>query len=303
MTAYGHEPLFGALLEPSADRPQDVLLLADVMEETGLDIVSLSDHPYWPQRLDTFVLLSAIAARTSRIRVLSNLANLPLRPPPVLARTAATLDIVSGGRFELGIGTGAQQMWESIVAEGGPVRNAPQSMAALREAVTIIRALWAADGPESGVQFEGEHYRVNGARPGPPPAHPVPIWFGAYQTRMLRMTGELADAWVPSSPFMPPEYLPSANKTIDEAALAAGRSPADIRRAYNIEGTFGDGAGFLQGPPRVWAEQLADVALNQGMSSFLLYRATDADFIRRFAAEVAPHVRELVAVERGGAAG
>ena len=111
--------MFGAMLEP--ERAADAVALAVLAEQVGLDAVSLADHPYWPERLDTFALLAYIAARTDRVRVFPNLANLPLRPPAMLARTAATLDVLSDGRFELGIRSGAQQLWDAIVAEGGPV--------------------------------------------------------------------------------------------------------------------------------------------------------------------------------------
>ena len=290
MTA--REVKFGALLEPSAQRPQDVVELAELMEELEYDVVTLSDHPYWPERLDTIALLTAIAVRTSRITVMSNLLNLPLRPPAVLARTAATIDILSGGRFELGLGTGAQQMWPSILAEGGPARTAGQSIEALEEATQLIRALWTST---TDVVFEGRHYRLDGARPGPAPLHEIGIWFGAYQPRMLRVVGTIGDGWIPSSPFFPPTALPTANRAIDDAALAAGRKPRDIRRGYNIEGTFDTGPGFLQGPPKAWAEQLAELVLADQVDTFFLYRAHAPDFLRRFAAEVAPAVRELVA--------
>jgi alkanesulfonate monooxygenase SsuD/methylene tetrahydromethanopterin reductase-like flavin-dependent oxidoreductase (luciferase family) len=286
-----HDVKFGALLEPSADRPQDVVELAQLMDRIGLDVVSLSDHPYWPERLDTVALLSAMVATTSRITVMPNLLNLPLRPPAVLARTAATLDILSGGRFELGLATGVQQMWDLILAEGGPARTAGESIEALEEAINLIRALWAST---SEVTFSGKHYRLDGVKPGPAPVHRMGIWLGAYQPRMLRVTGALGDGWIPSSPFFPPAALPGANAIIDEAAHAAGRSPQDIRRGYNIGGEFGTGSGFLQGPPEVWAEQLAELALNERISTFFLYRADSADVLRRFAAEVAPAVRELV---------
>jgi alkanesulfonate monooxygenase SsuD/methylene tetrahydromethanopterin reductase-like flavin-dependent oxidoreductase (luciferase family) len=286
------EVKFGALLEQSADRPQDVISHAELMEQLGYDIVTLSDHPYWPERLDTIALLSTIVARTRRITVLPNLLNLPLRPPATIARTAATLDILSDGRFELGLGTGAQQMWESIVAEGGPARTAGQSIEALEEATHLIRALWTS---KEDVEFDGKHYRLGGARPGPAPLHEIGIWFGAYQPRMLRVVGTIGDGWIPSSPFFPPEALPDANRIIDEAAEAAGRSPRSIRRGYNIEGEFGTGAGFLQGPPAVWAQQLADLVLAGQIDTFFLYRVGAPGLLRRFAAEVAPAVRELVA--------
>lgn len=296
MTDYGHSLMFGVLVEPPAGNPQGVVELAQTSERAGLDLVSLSDHPYWPERLDTIALLAAIAVKTTRVKILSNLANLPLRPPAILARTATTLDILSGGRFELGVGAGAQQNWDLIVAEGGPRRTAGQSIEALDEAVQIIRLFWS---PDSDLRFDGKHYRIEGAKSGPTPAHDIGICLGAYQRRMLRLTGKVADAWVPSSPYLPAGQLPTANRIIDQAAAEAGRPAHSVRRAYNVGGEFtGTTNGFLQGPPRVWADQLAELTLTQGMSTYLLYRAESPDTIRQFAAEVAPAVRDIVAAER-----
>jgi alkanesulfonate monooxygenase SsuD/methylene tetrahydromethanopterin reductase-like flavin-dependent oxidoreductase (luciferase family) len=294
MTDYGHDLLFGTMLTPPPDRATAVVELAELTEREGLDLVSLPDHPYWTNRLDAIALLSVIVARTTTVRVLPNLANLPLRPPTTLARTAATLDILSGGRFELGVAGGA--MWDDIAADGGPRRTAGESIAALEEAVRIIRDLWT---PGEALRFDGTYYRLDGAPRGPFPVHDVPIWLGAYRPWMLRLTGRVADSWVPSSPFFPPEQLVAANQIIDDAALEAGRAPGAIRRAYNIGGTFtNDGTDFLQGPPKVWVEQLAELALGQGISTFILYQVESADIIRRFAAEVVPALRELVAAER-----
>jgi alkanesulfonate monooxygenase SsuD/methylene tetrahydromethanopterin reductase-like flavin-dependent oxidoreductase (luciferase family) len=149
------------------------------------------------------------------------------------------------------------------------------------------------------VRFDGTHYRLAGASSGPRPNREIGIWVGAYQRRMLALTGRTADGWVPSSPGLPPAQLAAANHVIDEAAVAAGRSPRDVVRLYNIDGGFGESpAGFLHGPPRVWAEQLAELTLSEGVSAYILTRATSADLIERFAAEVAPAVREAVAAER-----
>ncbi|BBX62528.1 N5,N10-methylene tetrahydromethanopterin reductase [Mycobacterium saskatchewanense] len=296
MTDYGHPLVFGTLLEPPPGRPLEVTRLAEVTERAELDLVSLSDHPYWPDRLDTFALLAAICAVTDRVRVLSNLANLPLRPPVMLARNATTLDLLSGGRFELGIGAGAQQMWDAIVAEGGPRRGPGESVDALDEAIQIIRALWTQNEP---VHFRGNHYHVDGATPGPRPSHDINVWLGAYQPRLLRMVGRRGDVWISSSPFLGPDQLSAANKIIDNAAVAARREPATVRRAYNIAGEFTAAqGGFLHGPPAKWAEQLTDVALAEGVSVFILFRVESADVIERFAAEVVPEVREQVGAER-----
>jgi alkanesulfonate monooxygenase SsuD/methylene tetrahydromethanopterin reductase-like flavin-dependent oxidoreductase (luciferase family) len=300
MTDYGHDLLFGTHAEPPAGHPASVVALAGLTERTGLDVVSIADHPYWPGRLDTIALLSFIAARTARVQLVANLFNLPLRSPGILAGTAATLDILTGGRFELGLAPGAQQLWAGIIAEGGPRRTAAESVEALQEAVQIIRALWRG-GPD--LHVDGRHYQLAGARTGPVPPHDIKIWIGAYQPRMLALTGRLADAVLPSSPAFPPERWPSANEIIDQAAAGAGRSPDAVRRVSNIAGEFSArGAGFLQGPPSDWASQLTELTLASGVSAYLLYRVSTPDLIERFAAEVAPAVREQVTAERGRAA-
>ena len=295
MPDYGHDLLFGVFVPPAAAQPDAVLTLARRADEAGLDLVSVQDHPYNPQFLEAWTLLTAIAAATARVRVFPNVANLPLRPPALLARQAATLDILSGGRAELGLGAGA--FADAAAAMGGSRRSPAEAVGALREAIGVLRALWT---PGPGVRLAGEHYPLGGAKPGPFPVHDLGIWVGAYKGRMLRLTGELADGWLPSSPYAPPEQLAQMNAVIDDAAVAAGRSPGDVRRLYNIAGSFeGDGTGFLQGPPKAWAEQLAGLALDEGISGFVLMVDGTAA-IDRFAAEVAPAVRELVAAERAG---
>ena len=184
---------FGSFLTPSAEQPERVLDLARLTEQLGLDLVSVQDHPYQARFLDTWTLLSVIAASTSRITVTPNVANLPLRPPAVLARSVATLDLLSQGRVELGMGAGG--FFEAIAAVGGPRLDAGRAVDALEEGIRIIRAIWDVDG--GTVRIDGEHYRVWGAHPGPAPAHDVGIWVGAYKRRMLGLTGRLADGWLP----------------------------------------------------------------------------------------------------------
>lgn len=291
MTDYGHELRFGIFPTPTAGSEHQLLELAQLADVRGLELLSVQDHPYQSRHLDAWTLLAVVGARTSQLTVATNVANLPLRQPVVLARSAATLDRLTGGRVELGLGAGA--FWDAIVAAGGERRTAKQSVDALVEAIRIIRAVWA----DGSVRVDGEHYRVHGLHAGPPPAHPVPIWVGAYGPRMLRVTGELADGWIPSMGYTKLEDLPAMNQRIDEAAEAAGRVPAEVRRMYNISGRFGAGSGFLQGSPRDWAAQLAALALDEGFSDFIL-GTDDADDVRRFADEVAPAVREAVAAER-----
>jgi len=293
MTDYGHDLVFGTFLTPAADAPDRVVALAQLTEQVGLDLATVQDHPYQARFLDTWTLLSVIAARTTTLRVAPNVANLPLRPPAVLAKSVASLDLLTGGRVELGLGSGA--FWDGVAALGGRKLSPGRGVDALEEAVRVIRALWA---PSGSVRIDGEYYRVHGAHAGPAPAHDVGIWLGAYRTRMLALTGRVADGWLPSSPYAGPEQLPAMNAAIDAAAAEAGRDPSAIRRLYNIAGRFtARGTGFLDGPAGMWAEQLAELTLEQGMSGYVVM-GDEPDVVRRFAAEVVPAVRDLVDAER-----
>jgi len=139
MPDLGHDLLFGCFLPPLAEQAATVVDLALLAEASGLDLVTVQDHPYQPAFLDSWTLLSVLAARTSRVRLLPNVANLPLRPPAVLARSVASLDILSAGRVELGLGAGA--FWDAIEAMGGPRRTPGEAVAALTEGIEVIRAL------------------------------------------------------------------------------------------------------------------------------------------------------------------
>jgi alkanesulfonate monooxygenase SsuD/methylene tetrahydromethanopterin reductase-like flavin-dependent oxidoreductase (luciferase family) len=297
MSDYGHPLEFGSFVTPSAADADRVVALTVLAEQTGLDLVTFQDHPYQPGFLDTWTLLSYAAARTSSVHLAANVTNLPLRPPAVLARSVASLDLLSGGRIELGLGAGA--FWDAIEAMGSPRLTPGQAVQALEEGIDVIRQLWDADarGP---IRVDGEFHRVAGAKRGPAPAHDVGIWLGAYKPRMLALTGRRADGWLPSLAYLKDGDLAAGNRIIDEAALEAGRKPADVRRLLNIGGRFTDiGRGPLQGPAEQWAEELTDLALTDGVSTFIV-ATDDPDDLRRFAAEVAPAVREAVAAERSG---
>ena len=298
MADYGRDLLFGAFVPPVAEQSETVVTLARIADASGLDLFTVQDHPYQPRFLDTWTLLSYLAARTQRVHLVPNVANLPLRHPAILGQSAASLDILSDGRVELGIGAGA--FWDAIEAMGGPRRPPGEAVQALDEAIAVIRAVW---GTGRTPRIDGEHYRLAGAKAGPAPVHPIGIWVGAYRPRMLALTGRLADGWLPSQGYAPPERLPEMNARIDEAAEAAGRSPASVRRLYNLEGGFGTGSGFLQGTVDDWVEQLAGLALEHGTSGFVLTAdAGSARAMQRFAEEVAPAVRVVVEQERSAAA-
>ncbi|MGW3788600.1 LLM class flavin-dependent oxidoreductase [Micromonospora chokoriensis] len=295
MSDYGHDLVFGSFVTPGAGDPDRTVGLAVLTEQVGLDLVTFQDHPYQPAFLDTWTLLSFVAARTNRVHLAANVTNLPLRPPAVLARSVASLDLLSDGRITLGLGAGA--FWDAIEAMGGRRLTPGQGVRALEEAIEIIRQMWDTD-TRGGVRVDGEFHRVVGAKRGPAPAHPVPVWLGAYKPRMLQLTGRRADGWLPTLGYLQPGDLTKGNAIIDDASQEAGRSPRDVRRLLNIAGQFSAvGHGPLNGPAEQWVQELAELALDEGVSAFIL-AGDDPDDLRRFAGEVAPAVRELVAAER-----
>ncbi len=261
------EPLFGIFPIPDAAAADHTVAVAEHADSVGLDLVGIQDHPYQRRHVDAYTLLTWIAARTERIRLFADVSNLPLRPPAVLAKMAASIDVLSHGRFEMGLGAGG--FWDAIAAMGGPRRPPGEAVDAFVEAIGVMRAMWS--GARS-VTTDGEHYRIDGLHPGPQPVHPMQIWVGATGPRMLGVIGALADGWVVSSPYVPPEKLAGSHRLIDDAALAAGRQPTDIRRMYNVNGmvqTAGEDA--WHGPVEQWAELLADLVTTHRMDSFILW--------------------------------
>lgn len=298
MTDYGNDLTFGAFISPVASPPHQPVDLAVLSEHAGLDLVGFQDHPYQPRLQDTWTLMSYVAARTARVRVVGNVLSLPLRPPATLARAAASLDRLSGGRVELGLGAGAY--WDGVAAMGGRRLTKGESVDALEEAITILRGLWDTD-ERGGFRFDGRFYQVAGAHRGPASAHRLPVHIGAYGPRMLRLTGRVADGWLPSLSYLPDGLgsLPGMSAQVDDAAVAAGRDPAAITRLLNIGGRFApDEGGLFDGPPVHWAEQIAEIALGSGISGFFLMSDDPAE-IQIFGQEVAPRVREVVDAERG----
>ena len=288
MTDYGQDLQFGTFLTPDASQPDRVVELALLTETAGLELATIQDHPYQARFLDAWALIATIAARTSTLRLTTNVTNLPLRPPFVLAKTVASLDLLSRGRIELGLGAGA--FWDAVAAAGGPRRTPKEAVAALAEGIEIIRATW--DTSQRSVRLDGEHYRAAGVHPGPAPVHDVEIWIGAIGPKMLALTGRVGDGWLPSQAYVPPEQLAEKNGRIDDAALAAGREPAQIRRLYNVNPSTDP----------AWAESLAELAVGHGMSTFIV-AADDPRVVQEFGTEIAPAVRELVARERATAGG
>jgi len=279
MSDYGHHLRFATFISPANSPTHRPVELAQLSERLGFDFVTFQDHPYKADFLDTWTLLSWAAARTERIGLSGNVLNLPLRPPAVLARAMASLDLLSGGRMSLGLGAGFY--WDAVQAIGGRRLTPLQGVRALGEAIDVIRGVWDADVPGT-LTVEGEFYKVHGAERGPAPAHHIPIWLGAHKPKMQDLVGRKADGWLPSLPVMEPDGLPKGNAIIDDAARAAGRDPRDITRLLNIF------------PGQQTAEALAQMTLEDGVSIFIL-ASDERDVLERFATETIPAVREHVA--------
>ncbi|WP_420879779.1 LLM class flavin-dependent oxidoreductase [Rhodococcus sp. (in: high G+C Gram-positive bacteria)] len=284
MPDYGNDIRFGYFLVPDADAALGILDTAAVLDHAGFDLVGIQDHPYQRRFLDAWTLLSAIATRTEHLTVFPDVASLPLRPPAVLAKAAASLDVLTEGRVELGLGAGA--VWDAIAAMGGPRRTPGESVRALQEAVSIIRLMWSG---ERAIRFDGDFYSVNGVHPGPVPAHPIGVWIGGYKPRMLRLIGEIGDGWLPSLGYIDDDGIASASAAIDDAATAAGRDPARIRRILNV----GD-----EIPRDELSQQLTALALNHGIDTFVLGGAASNEQLTYLAQEVFPRVRDDVAAAR-----
>ena len=224
--------ILGSFVTSTSQKPQLAVDLALVSEAAGLDVVTFQDHPYQPTMLDAWTLLSFVAARTERIPVSGNVLNLPLRLPSVLARAAASLDLLTCGRFELGIGAGG--IWPQIETMGVRRLTPAEASDALSEAIDIIRAMWDVRSGDP-LWMDGAYHHVNGAPRGPSPAHAIGVWLGAYKPRMLRLTGAKADAWLPSLPYLGSwRDISRAHALVDEGARSAGRDPASVRRLLNI---------------------------------------------------------------------
>jgi alkanesulfonate monooxygenase SsuD/methylene tetrahydromethanopterin reductase-like flavin-dependent oxidoreductase (luciferase family) len=298
MTDYGREVEFGTSVAPLADPPDFATRVSVASDSAGLDLVGIQDHPYQRRFLDTWTLISTLVPVTGRIRYFPDVACLPLRLPAMLAKAAASLDVLSGGRVEMGLGSGF--FWEAIEAMGGPRRSPGEAVRSVEEAIQVMRLVWS---EERSVRFDGEIYTLKGLKPGPHPAHEIGIWVGAGGPRMLDLIGRLADGWVPSMGWATPDRLPEMHRRIDEGAARAGRDPDEIRRVYNISGIIGEeGEGLLDGSASRWIEELSRFVLELGMDTFIYWPAEDhVRQVELFASEVVPAVREAVAAERSRA--
>lgn len=259
-----------------AGRQHEIVDLARMAEAAGVDTVIVPDHvvmgertdryewgpfPYPPDApwLEPLTVLAAIAGATERVRLATGILIAPLRPAAVLAKTAATLDVISRGRLELGVGTGWQK--EEFDAVGLDYERRGEL---LNETIAACRALWT----ETPARFEAKSVRFEKIWCEPKPIQPggVPVWFSGSLTRrnLDRMT-RLGDGWIP---IMGETHdgLEAGVKRIREAWAANGRDPALLKVRGTLDVVRGDDgkpslARTLEGAPELERRGATDVQL------------------------------------------
>ncbi|MGK5675794.1 LLM class flavin-dependent oxidoreductase [Micromonospora sp. URMC 106] len=298
--------VFGFGAHSGIDDGPELLRAARLADRDGLDIFSLSDHPYLGARLDAYATLGFILGRTRRLSGFANVTNLPTRPAPMLARTVTSLSALSGGRVVLGMGAGG--LWDRIADMGVPRLSPGAAVDAFEEAIVLVKKL-SGGGPP--VTYRGRHYQVDRIEPAPVPA--APVWTGSVGPRSLAATGRVADGWIPghAADWLSERYRTS-RPIIDEAAAAVGRDPSEIRTVFNLPGRITDrplaaprdrAGRWVGGSVDQWVEELTGAVLAHGASGFVLFApdggTQDAVSLGRWAREIVPTVREAIAKENG----
>lgn len=295
-------PLFGINIDPSTTGLDRALSLVRLADASSVDLATIQDHPYNPAFLDTWTLLTSLAARTERVRLMPNVLNTPLRPPAIMAKMAATLDVISGGRLELGLGAGGFE--EGILAWGGIMGGNPgERYQAFSEYLKILQGMLRNAGRE--FSFHGNFHQVSHVVNGPSPAHPIPLWIGAGKPRMLRLAGSQGDGWVIGTIYMPPEELDQVNRFLDEGAASAGRKPEEIRRGYNLFGVIQNKSsqrfsfkrpGILQGSVSEWIEKLLHYHHRYRHDTFIFWpvAGNEEEQVQIFLEEIMPEVRQKI---------
>jgi alkanesulfonate monooxygenase SsuD/methylene tetrahydromethanopterin reductase-like flavin-dependent oxidoreductase (luciferase family) len=283
--------LFGLNLSTSAAPGADPVRDARTAERLGFDFLSASDHPCGTApTYETWTMLAWAAAATTRIRVATRVLGVPYRPPAVVAKMAETLDRLSGGRLILGLGGGYSD--EEFRAFGLAVPSPRDKVDGLAEAIAITRGLWS----QPRFTYRGRVYGTFAADLEPKPDHRIPIWLGTYGRRALALTGRLADGWIPSLGFAPPDQVRMLRDRVLAAAAAAGRDPDELTYAYNVEVRVderpGDTPSVVTGPADAVTEQLVGfVGLGFTALNLLPVGPDTAEQVERLAREVVPAVR------------
>ena len=306
-----NEPNFGISITPYSSDSDNIFKIAKTADEAGLDIIGIQDHPYNGSFFDTWTLISALAASTRKIRYFPDVSDLPMRQPAILAKSVATLDILTKGRVELGLGAGG--FWDAIQSWGGARRTPGEAFAAYEEALQIIHLIWNYGKGRSRVSFPGKYYKLENAQAGPSPYHQISIWTGAFGPRMMELIGKLSDGWVsPLSTYTSNDETKTRQQQIDDSAKKNGRSSASIRRIAQLVGVINEqGKGsktdkkpfFIHdkspfiGSASQWADWLVSSYKDLRFDTFIFWPSVEGQEegqVRIFAEQVVPKVREML---------
>ncbi|WP_037271936.1 LLM class flavin-dependent oxidoreductase [Kibdelosporangium aridum] len=294
MVDYGHSLSFGVSIDPTASGFPAALALARQVDHAGLDYLVVQDHPYQPGYLDAWTMMSYLLTRTERISVTASVLNLQLRPPAMLAKAAASLAAMAGGRVQLGVGGGGYP--RAIASMGGKAYTGDEMVTFTDESIQLIKK--ALKG--GAVCMDTPLHRVTGYQADPVPQSRIEVWLGSQGPKMLALTGRIADGWVcPLNIYVSPEEVPNKQAMIDAAAHTAGREPNEVRRVYNVLGNVGSASQGVGGPVELWVDTLAGWVVELGFDTFVFW--PDGDPVKQlhaFADEVVPAVRARVAERR-----
>jgi probable F420-dependent oxidoreductase len=203
-------PLISHPYNPEFVSREGVSRVARAAEAAGFDGMGFTDHPAPSHKwlnagghdaLDPFVALAVVAATTERLRLIPNIVVLPYRNPFVVAKAAATLDALSGGRFVLSVATGYLRSEYRALGVDFEQRNA-----LFDEALDVLRGVWT----EDEFSYEATGFTAGGVTANPKPAH-VPIWIGGNSALTRRRVARAGDGW---NPFPAPATLASTARTV-----------------------------------------------------------------------------------------
>ncbi len=280
------------------------------LDEFGFDSAWVADHfvnPFFPSEpfLEGWTLLSALATHTRRIRLGTMVTNISLHNPAVLAKQALTVDHVSGGRLELGVGAGGAPADHTMT--GIPDWEPPERAARLREAVEIVDRMLR----DEVTTYRGRYYQVEGAEMHPAPIQKPrpPLTVAALAPKSLRTAARYADSW---NSLVDPglsvqqalETTRQRNEMLDEYCTQIGRDPGEISRSllawpfmpetpFDSDDAFHDFVGRYRevGIDEFIFYWLREEALEYGYDRSMVERSADRATLERLAGEVIPALR------------
>ena len=231
-----------------------------------------------------------------------NVANLPLRTPQIIAKSFASLDILTKGRIELGIGAGANR--DAIEAYGGPKRSTKEGIEALEEGINVIKMLWGVGAKTKIVSYNGKYYFLKNAYPGPKPFHDIKIIIGANGPRMLDLTGKLGDGWSISMFYFLPDELKDKIKILEESCKKYGRDVNSLIKIYNIAGVITeertgiqiDKNNLLFANHEEWAEFIIKIYKDLKMNTFIFWPSSKnkSEQIKTFSEKVKEIIKNSI---------